>query len=651
MNVIKTIFRIKPRINGSSKKSKSFDSFKNEFYIASNEFSKQKLISFYGIEDCAITSGHGSCLKLESIFGASTISRGSSRTLAASASSSSSLDPISESIEDIKRSINENKKNKFSKISNKNIDEELNIAIGDTINELKLKLQERKNKNKTSNETINDDEIKKIESNLENSLASSDTIYNQSVKADKINSEDKVKDTTTPEDTKQSPSSSIDYLTSNPDVVIDMNKLTPENTTLPCLNKSNSSVQINNINIHEEENKAETVPKNEITIDIDNATKITTVTNENEKDQQEQQEQQEKEKEKEMEKEKNVRFVNKLYAKKLEEMNKNPIEDMEFNTPRASSNYHQALDRKISFSDNDVKININDSFLSEDSLNSKLVFSPSTSRKVHRSYDYLNKMSNRPYYRNRLYNSTGSSMDKKGLFDNQVFLNKLIDRYSPQQRLSVSFNHLYDPLFVSNNLSKRYDMELKYVDLSVKDIYEHGLPYLLRSKRPLIEFCKELIKECQIEVLFFINDVCDFQKQLYVKPSDILKHGKEIYSKYLNDDAICPLEISQSLKLQCVRDLKILKKECFHAISLYFYKNLDFIFEEFKSFVLKEHYDNKTEFDTVLITQKSEEEKKKFEDDLIKLVEIYYKSSDEALTAKQQFIIERTKELCQSLLN
>jgi len=78
MNIVRTILRIKPK---ESKKNRSTNSFNNEFYIASNEFSKQKLISYYGIEDCAITAGHGSCVKLESIFGASTISRGSSGTL------------------------------------------------------------------------------------------------------------------------------------------------------------------------------------------------------------------------------------------------------------------------------------------------------------------------------------------------------------------------------------------------------------------------------------------------------------------------------------------------------------------------------------------------------------------------------------------
>jgi len=58
-------------------------------------------------------------------------------------------------------------------------------------------------------------------------------------------------------------------------------------------------------------------------------------------------------------------------------------------------------------------------------------------------------------------------------------------------------------------------------------------------------------------IKFFINDVCDFQKKLFNKQSDIITYGKEIYSKYLSTNAICPLEVNKSLKLQCVRDLKV----------------------------------------------------------------------------------------------
>jgi len=57
------------------------------------------------------------------------------------------------------------------------------------------------------------------------------------------------------------------------------------------------------------------------------------------------------------------------------------------------------------------------------------------------------------------------------------------------------------------------------------------------------------------------------------------------------------------------------------------------------------------EFDNVLITQKTDEEKQEIEDDLIKLVEIYYKSNDEALIKKKEFIIESIKELCKNLFN
>lgn len=146
-------------------------------------------------------------------------------------------------------------------------------------------------------------------------------------------------------------------------------------------------------------------------------------------------------------------------------------------------------------------VNSNDRSKSDESLNENLLSKQSKSN-VTRSYDYINAF-NKPKFQknNKLFRSNADIVNKVGLFENQSFLNKLVDRYSPQQRLSVSFNHLYDPLFVSNNLSKRYDVELKHVDLTIKDIYEHGLPYLLRSKRPLIEFCKELIKECQIEIL------------------------------------------------------------------------------------------------------------------------------------------------------
>jgi len=40
MNIVRTILRIKPK---ESKKNRSTNSFNNEFYIASNEFSKQKV--------------------------------------------------------------------------------------------------------------------------------------------------------------------------------------------------------------------------------------------------------------------------------------------------------------------------------------------------------------------------------------------------------------------------------------------------------------------------------------------------------------------------------------------------------------------------------------------------------------------------------
>jgi len=47
MNVIRAVFRIKPN-NGNKTKKKNFENnFKNEFYIASNEFSKNKVYIFY----------------------------------------------------------------------------------------------------------------------------------------------------------------------------------------------------------------------------------------------------------------------------------------------------------------------------------------------------------------------------------------------------------------------------------------------------------------------------------------------------------------------------------------------------------------------------------------------------------------------------
>ncbi|ORX87973.1 hypothetical protein BCR32DRAFT_288912 [Anaeromyces robustus] len=588
------IFRNRPKKN-----NKKFENnFKNEFYIASNEFSKQKLISFYGIEDCAITTGLGSCMKLENIFGASTISRGSNNTLANS----------NESLDDVDKDIMLSKKGFKNYKSNNS---QMNIAIDDTISELKKKLKERNTKILGSNNTITiDNEKSYSETNLENNLTSSDTIYRQSLEIDNYYSE---------KERRGSSSTSIDYFSSNPDVVIDINTLKKESNLSSYLSKSNSNSQINNHNIHDEENKDE-VPKKEITIDINNATNYVEVDDEANNN-----------KIKDEEKEKNVRFINNLYAKKFEELNKNFITDLKISSNSSSTSNSR---NSISYSS---------SFRSEESFgNLKNQYGQKTSV----SYDYLNSINKPASYHSKLYNN----INNKNSTINKAFLNKLGDRYSPQQRLFVSFNQLYDPLFVSNNLSKRYDVELKFVDLNVKDIYEHGLPYLLRSKRPLIEFCKELIKECQIEVLFFINDVCDYQKKLFTKQSDIFNAGKEIYNKYLSDKAVCPLEVSQSLKLQCVKDLRSLKKECFHAISLFFYKNLDFIYEEFKRFVLKEHYNNRTEFDNVLITQKTEAEKKAFEDELIKLVEIYYKSNDELLIKKQEFIIENIKELCKKLL-
>jgi len=601
MNIVRTVFRIKPK---NSNNKKSLSNIKNEFYIASNEFSKQKLISFYGIEDCPISSGNGSCLKLENIFGASTISRGSNATLINS--QSNSLNPISDSIENIKKNINkENGVTKKNSIKYKSDDNQINIAINDTINELKLKLKERNNNIKTSRDTIkNENQKSNYETNLINNLTSADTIYHQSLEIDKYY-------TDKPE--KVSSSNNIDYLSNNPDVVIDINSLKVEKKSTSYLNKSNSSI-INNMNIHENEEKD--IPKNEIIIDIDNATKITKVTKENE----------DKE-----EKEKNVKFVNKLYTKKMEKLNSSIVPGLQSNLPSSST-----LD------------DISDSSNSDENIYTRI---GSSHGRVTRSYDYLNIINKKDLQKNRLYSSYSASINKVGLLENQAFINKLIDRYSPQQRLSVSFNHIYDPLFVTNNLSKRYDIELKHYDISIKDIYNHGLPYLLRSKRPLIEFCKELIKECQIEILFFINDVCDFQKKLFTKQSDIFKDGKDIYTTYLSNNAICPIEVTHSLKIQCVRDLKSLKKECFHGIALHFYKNLDFIYEEFKAFVLKEHYENNTEFDKILITYKSDSEKKELEDELIKLVELYYKSSDDALIAKQKYIVERIQNLCQNLLN
>jgi len=615
MEVIRTaVNRLLPRSRNKSKK-KLENNFKNEFYIASNEFSKNKLISFYGIEDCAITTGHGSCLKLENIFGASTISRGSISSLA---SSSTSISPSTDSIDEIK------KNNKLSRMNRKYgsygyiRDSQTNIAIDNTINELKLKLQKKNSGLKTSNDTIHDDERESnIETNLLNDLTSSDTIYRQSLEIDRYYQENGENEN---EDSSDSPN--LDYISNNPEVVIDINTLKTKNDLTSCLNKSNSSVQINNINIHDaEEIQKDVVPKNEITIDVDTATKIATITNETVEEQNKEEE------------EENRRFVNDLYTKKFEELNSNLYLDF--------------YPDKVGGHSDDVKISINDTFKSEDSLNVNSL--NQASKKTSVSIGYLNSIKNPNSYSKKLYN-TGNNTNTRGLFEDFSFLTKLGDRYNPQQRLNVSFNHLYNPLFVSNNLSKRFDVELKHVDLTIKDIYDHGLPYLLRSKRPLIEFCKELVKECQLEILFFINDVCEFQKRLFIKQSDIMTYGKEIYYKYLSRNAICPLNVDQSLKVQCVRDLKILKKECFHAIAIYFYKNLDFIFEEFKTFVLKEHYDNKTDFDSVLVTQKTDEEKKEIEDELIKLVEIYYKSSDESLTNKQQFIIKRIKLLCNDLL-
>ncbi|KAL6595251.1 hypothetical protein LY90DRAFT_93534 [Neocallimastix californiae] len=458
--------------------------------------------------------------------------------------------------------------------------------VNNTINELKLKLMEKNNKNLNSNDTINDDS----KTNLKNSLTSSDTIYKNS--------------------------DSIDYLSSNPEVVIDINNLqSSTNNNDLSANLSSSNVQINNININDTKEENMKSSKKEITIDIDSPTSITSEDSKNGINEEDG-------------KKRDVRDTNRSYPKRFKEINKNQfISDWKIK----SSSHSSFSNSSLNSNKDQYNKYLNGKSKSEISLNSSNI-----------GLRNLNG-----------YKRFSSSNNNISLFENQnqAFLNKLIDIYSPQERLSVNFNHIYNPLFVSNNFSKRYDMELKYIDLSIKDIYEHGLPYLLCSKRPLIEFCKELIKEHQIEVLFFINEVCNFQKKLYTKPSDIFNEGKEIYNKYLGEHAICPLEVSQSLKMKCVKDLKCLRKECFHAISLFFYRNLDIIFEKFKNFVLKEHYENKTEFDDILITQKTNEEKKKIEDDLIKFVEIYYKSNDEELIKKEEFIIESIKKLCKSLLN
>jgi len=617
MNIVKTIFHLKPK-NGI--KTKKANSFNNEFYIARDELSKQKLISFYGIEDCAITSGHCSCVKLENIFGASTISRGSNSTLAYSNTTLNNYQLKSEdSISNIKKNNAKNlkKENKKSKKENKkkknkkqydketveieipnesgilkrksSIIKNQNEAVDNTINELKQKLMEKNSKkNLNSNDTIND--ISKPK--LQNDLSSSETIFHKSN------------------------NNMADYYSSNPDVVIDINTLKRESNLSNYISRSNS--HINNINIHNLEKDEPT--KKEVTIDININAPVTTVTNDDTGH-----------------KNDNINIYN----------NNN------------NNNYNGLIRNSVSTSHiiyKEENTRVNDKCKSEESICNSSNITSNSNIKNSKSYERLSSLDSK-CYKNRLSISSSTShiYEKSNLFENQsqnkAFLNKLVARYSPQQRLFVSFNHLYDPLFVSNNFSKRYDMELKYVDLSVKDIYEHGLPYLLRSKRPLIEFCKELIKENQIEILFFINEVCNFQKKLFLKQSDILIDGKEIYNKYLSEHAICPLDVNQSLKIQCVKDLKSLKKECFHAISLSLHKNLDFIYEEFKAFVLKEHYENKTEFDCMLVTEKTDAEKKKFEDELIKLVEIYYKSNDEELKKKQEFIIENIKKLCNNLLN
>jgi len=326
--------------------------------------------------------------------------------------------------------------------------------------------------------------------NLENNLTSSDTIYHQSLEIDKYYSENDVRDN----ENEKSSSSNLNYISNNPDVVIDINTLKTKDETPKYLNKSNSSVQINNLNIHDaEELQKDLVPKNEITIDIDNATRTATVTNDTEEEANRQQNTKEEEEKEKEEEEKNLRFVNDLYAKKFEELNSNLVFGM------GPSNISGHGDRRANYSE-DIRIGINDTFKSEDSLATSSN-SGHLSKKTSVSYGYLNAIGKTNSYGNKLYNTNKDIMNTKELFENRKFLSKLGDKYNPQQRLSINFNHLYNPLFVSNNLSKRYDIELKHVDLTIKDIYEHGLPYLLRSKRPLIEFCKELIKECQIEIL------------------------------------------------------------------------------------------------------------------------------------------------------
>jgi len=49
MNVVRTVFRIKPKNGNRSSKNKDLENFKNEFYIASNEFSKQKVYIYTNI--------------------------------------------------------------------------------------------------------------------------------------------------------------------------------------------------------------------------------------------------------------------------------------------------------------------------------------------------------------------------------------------------------------------------------------------------------------------------------------------------------------------------------------------------------------------------------------------------------------------------
>jgi hypothetical protein len=355
MNVVRTIFRIKPK--ESKKKKKNAMTFNNEFYIASNEFSKQKLISYYGIEDCAITSGLGSCVKLESIFGASIISRGSSSTLANSNTTLSSGNSLNKIKNEKKNSLknlkgeeklkkkdkkdkskksnnkrnkkdeiinekdlekeeekeieneneNENENGKISSISELELNKNDSIkksntlrgyhneAIDNVINEIKHKLTERNNKSSNNNNDNNDND--KSISNLKNDLTSSETIYKNS--------------------------DSIDYLSDNPAVVIDINALKNEEKenarhNLPAyINKSKSNIQINNTNINntEEELGEDSSKKEKITIDIDTPSKIATVTTSNNENDDDKDNKHKNEEEKE--KERNIRYVNHLYTKKI----------------------------------------------------------------------------------------------------------------------------------------------------------------------------------------------------------------------------------------------------------------------------------------------------------------------------------------------